>query len=134
MNIHKEMVDMISDKKGLDLLIGAVAGTVLGAITALLLAPKSGRELRADISDGVNNLSEKTQQAAETVSLKSKQLVETLSEKTQTAAQSVSRCTTDLTEKAKETVLTWKKGKDSNTAAADEVPVAATVIDDQDVV
>lgn len=31
------------------LLIGFLAGGTIGAITALLLAPKSGRELRADI-------------------------------------------------------------------------------------
>jgi gas vesicle protein len=121
---------MISDKKGLDLVIGAVVGTVLGAVTALLLAPKSGRELRADIVDGVQSISEKTQKAAETAIEKSKQ---TISEKTKQAAQIVSSRTSEWTEKAKETALTWKIGKQPESSNADDVPVAATVIDEKDV-
>lgn len=127
---------MISDKKGLDVWIGAAAGTILGAVAALLLAPKSGKELRKDIADGVHNLSEKTQQATETVSVKSKQLADTLTEKTQQAAQVVGRHTSEWTEKAKVAALTWKKAKDaktSETSATDEEPVAATVIDERDV-
>jgi gas vesicle protein len=123
---------MISDKKGMDLLIGAAAGTILGAVAALLLAPKSGRELRADIADGVHNLSEKTQQAAETVSTKSKQLAGTLSEKTQQAAQVVSRQTSEWTEKAKETALTWKKTKDSKACSVEKTPAEAAAIDELD--
>ncbi|TDF95794.1 YtxH domain-containing protein [Paenibacillus piri] len=119
---------MAAEKKGKDLLIGAVIGTVLGAVTALLLAPKSGRELRADISEGVQNVTEKTQQVAGTVADKSKQIAGTISEKTQQAVQSLGRQTSEWTEKAKGTAQYWKTGKSANTATL-EAPVAATVVD-----
>lgn len=37
------------------------AGVLVGAGLGLLLAPKSGRELRSDITEGVNTLSDRTQ-------------------------------------------------------------------------
>lgn len=41
---------MKKDTKGL--LWGALVGTVVGSVTALLFAPKPGKELRKDIADG----------------------------------------------------------------------------------
>lgn len=116
---------MALEKKGKDLLIGAVVGTVLGAVTALLFAPKSGRELRADIADGVQTVAEKTTQVAGTVADKSKQLAGAISEKTQHTAQVIGKHTSEWADKAKETARSWKNGR----AAADlteEAPVAAT--------
>lgn len=43
---------------------GIVAGSVLGSVTALLLAPKSGKELRKDISDGTSAAIGKAQDLA----------------------------------------------------------------------
>lgn len=123
---------MAADKKGKDLLVGAVVGTLLGAVTALLLAPKSGRELRADISQGVHNVSEKTQQVAGTVTDKSKQIAGTISDKTQQAVQTISRQTSEWADKAKETARTWKQGKAEIVEPALEAPVAATVVEQED--
>lgn len=39
---------------------GALTGVVTGAVTALLLAPKSGKELRKDISDTAHKVGDKT--------------------------------------------------------------------------
>ncbi|WP_372631763.1 YtxH domain-containing protein [Cohnella sp.] len=39
---------------------GALTGAVTGAVAALLLAPKSGRELRGDIADTAHKVGEKT--------------------------------------------------------------------------
>jgi len=69
---------MTSPKRGKDLLIGAVVGSVLGAATALLLAPKSGRELRSDIAEQAHTISEKTQQAAAAVSQKTQEIAKTV--------------------------------------------------------
>ena len=33
-------------------ILGAIIGSAVGAITALIFAPKSGRELRQDINEG----------------------------------------------------------------------------------
>lgn len=45
-------------------LLGALAGGLLGSITALLFAPKSGRELREDIASGAQKVGESTRSAA----------------------------------------------------------------------
>ncbi|MFD0870099.1 Gas vesicle protein [Chlamydia abortus] len=55
---------MSNKMNGKDFLVGAMVGSVIGAVTALLLAPKSGRELRKDIADQAQQLSDKTQKIA----------------------------------------------------------------------
>jgi gas vesicle protein len=62
--------------------LGTVLGTVAGAVTALLLAPKTGRELRGNLSFQVENLAEKTQKIANDVSERSQVLAKTLTEQT----------------------------------------------------
>ncbi|UQZ36040.1 YtxH domain-containing protein [Paenibacillus sp. PK3_47] len=46
------------------LLWGILAGSVAGSVTALLLAPKPGKELRKDIADGTTNAIDKVQEIA----------------------------------------------------------------------
>lgn len=46
---------------------GAIAGGVIGSVTALLFAPKAGRELRKDIADGTQVVSEHTVRIASQV-------------------------------------------------------------------
>ncbi|NQX68223.1 YtxH domain-containing protein [Paenibacillus alba] len=101
---------MSNEKKGKDLLIGAVVGGLLGAATALLFAPKSGRELRSDIAGQAQAVSDKTVQIASTVS-----------QKTQGVAKSVSLATTEIVGKAKDaasgvvdTVRSWKEAKNED--------------------
>lgn len=59
---------------GKSFLLGAVIGAVAGSVTALLLAPKPGKELRQDIADGARTVAEKTQAAAEKVGEQSSEL------------------------------------------------------------
>ncbi|WP_068786468.1 YtxH domain-containing protein [Paenibacillus phocaensis] len=54
---------------------GAAIGTVAGAVTALLFAPKAGKELRKDIADGARQVGEKTQEVAGKVSEQSTVIV-----------------------------------------------------------
>jgi gas vesicle protein len=49
-------------QKQSDLITGALLGGILGGVAGLLLAPKSGKELREDIMDGYDNLNEKTRE------------------------------------------------------------------------
>ena len=51
---------MADDRNGMakGLLLGFLAGSVVGAITALLYAPKSGKELRSDIRRKANEVAE----------------------------------------------------------------------------
>ncbi len=82
-----------NNMNGKDFLLGAVVGGLLGAVTALLLAPKSGKELRTDIAEGYHNVSEKTQEIAGTVGQKSQEIAKVVGEQT-----------SEWTGKAKETV------------------------------
>ncbi|MCC3373909.1 YtxH domain-containing protein [Cohnella sp. REN36] len=59
---------------------GALTGAVAGAVTALLFAPKSGKELRKDISDTAQRVGEKTADLGRSAG---------------TAAQSIARKTTN---------------------------------------
>jgi gas vesicle protein len=131
MNNHEGDDSLASDGKNKDLLVGAIVGTVIGAVTALLFAPKSGRELRKDIVDGVHQVSEKTQHTAESIADKTKQLAETLSERTQQAAKAVNRQKTEWVEKAKETAGTWRSNKSLSTEEAEPSLTAAAGIQEE---
>jgi gas vesicle protein len=120
-----------NNMNGKDFLLGAVVGGIIGAITALLVAPKPGEELRADIKDTVNTVSTKTQEIANQVSDRSQSIAKNVSERSQVIAKNVGIHTTDLVDKAKElagTLVTevkgWKEArneqKPANTTTSDE--------------
>lgn len=101
-----------NNMNGKDFLLGAVVGGVIGAITALLLAPKPGEELRADIKDTVNTVTAKTQEIAGQVS-----------DRSQIIAKNVGIHTSEIVDKAKElagTVVTevkgWKEARNEQNA------------------
>jgi gas vesicle protein len=86
---------MSNKMDGKDFIMGAVVGGLLGAMAALLLAPKSGRELRQDITEQYGTISEKTQQIASTVG-----------ETTANIAKTATTQTTEWVDKAKEVAST----------------------------
>ncbi|MCL6604369.1 MAG: YtxH domain-containing protein [Paenibacillus sp.] len=53
---------------------GVVVGSIVGSVTALLLAPKAGKELRKDIADSATTTLEKAQEIAAQASDKSVEL------------------------------------------------------------
>jgi len=116
----------MSDKmNGKDFFIGAVVGGVLGAMTALLFAPKKGSELRSDISDQYGKISEKTVELANTVGTKTSEV-----------AKTVSAQTGELVEKAKvaavsvaDEVKAWKENRKETAPAleGDIVEIEAEV-------
>lgn len=59
-----------NNMNGKDFLLGAVVGAAVGAISALLLAPKAGKELRGDLATQYSTVSEKTQEIAGVVKSK----------------------------------------------------------------
>ncbi|SFE37712.1 Gas vesicle protein [Paenibacillus algorifonticola] len=109
---------MVKQKQTKVFLLGALAGTVAGTVTALLLAPKAGKELRQDIAGGVHDLSEKTVRA-----------VEQASEKTTWAAKQLGDKAVHIADRAKDgaealisSARTWRKGEPQfTTEAAGEV-------------
>jgi gas vesicle protein len=50
--------------RAINFLIGAIVGGVVGAVLALLFTPKSGAELRQDISDYTGQVQTEIKQAA----------------------------------------------------------------------
>lgn len=68
--------------KAKDFVLGAVVGGIVGAATALLLAPKSGRELRNELNSQVESLKGKTDQLRLTVTQKGNELAAATKEKT----------------------------------------------------
>ena len=63
---------MKNNKK--NVLWGVVVGSVVGSVAALLFAPKAGKELRKDISDGTATTLEKAQEIASQAGDKSVEL------------------------------------------------------------
>lgn len=59
---------------GKHFLIGAAVGAAIGTVTALLFAPKPGKELREDLAAQVQQVSEKTQEIAGTVKTRGQEL------------------------------------------------------------
>lgn len=107
----------MADKKNVkSFLWGTLAGAVTGAIAALLLAPKSGRELRSDISETAQQALEKTTD---------------LSRQAGSAVQSIARKTSSFAVDAKQAagrlvtdIRTRKSGGDlegSEVAASEEI-------------
>ena len=78
------------DNRSGSFLVGALVGTIAGAVGALLLAPKSGRELRKDIAEGAQQVSDKTVHTAHVIG-----------EQTSKIAEQVSDQTSQLVDKAK---------------------------------
>jgi len=78
-------------------LLGALIGGVVGAAAALLLAPKSGKELRITLSNQAGSIMDKTGQFRENVMNKSNEFVS----KTSSLSQGVVKQSTGLLNKVK---------------------------------
>jgi gas vesicle protein len=79
-----------------------LAAAAAGAITALLLAPKKGSELREDIRGRAMDMQTKAQKKAEIARNKMNRSVDTAKNKAQDAADNVKATVNDAADKAKE--------------------------------
>ena len=84
-----------------DFLIGTLVGGIVGALTALFLAPKSGKELRGDFNDQAYLLREKTDHLRETAIEKSSEITSTVKDKTSALSKKVSEQSQGLVNKVK---------------------------------
>ena len=97
-----------------DFVIGAIAGAVAGAAAALLLTPRSGKEIRSTFNEQTISLLEKTDQVKNRAMKKSTELASVAKEKAGSIAQTVSQQSSDLLQKVKE------KGTDASPSEAEE--------------
>ena len=99
---QKEIVrEEKSDINTKDFMIGALIGGMLGGAVALLLAPKSGKELRSDINGGAKYISDKTQEIKQTAIEKGTELAEVAKTKTNTLSEKVSKQSATILENVK---------------------------------
>ncbi len=97
-----------------DFLIGAAVGTVIGGITALLMAPKKGEEFRKDIMDAYDDISEKTQGFAEDVSNRGRAFAENFGSQVSEFAEEAHETIKDGVNKCMSCEEDLKKGKFKN--------------------
>lgn len=97
-------------------LLGAFVGGVVGAVTALLLAPKSGKEMRSDLNEQATVLKERSLQLKDTAvergsewiavaKEKSSELAKTVNEQSQQVASKVKDMTGQLRTSSEESPL-----------------------------
>ncbi|WP_071393809.1 YtxH domain-containing protein [Bacillus tuaregi] len=84
-----------------DFIIGSLIGAAVGSLTALLLAPKSGREIRDDLNHQAYRLREKTDHIRESVTIKGTELTSSVKDKTSAISKKVSEQSVDLVKKVK---------------------------------
>lgn len=95
-------------KSSKDFVVGAIIGSIVGAATALFMAPKPGKELRNDLNVQAKSLTEKTEKLRQTAMEKGSDLMEkgsglaeTAMEKTKPVADIVTTKSTDILNKVK---------------------------------
>jgi len=87
-------------------LLGALIGGAVGAITALLFAPKSGRELRRDIVDNSTELYDKATDFVNTTVTEGKQKAQSIIDAAKRQADCILNATSDYYEDAKTKITT----------------------------
>jgi gas vesicle protein len=84
-----------------DFLIGSLIGGIVGAATALFLAPKSGKELRDDLNTHAGTLKEKSSQWRETAMERGNDLAAAAKEKTSGITKTVQEQSNNIVSKVK---------------------------------
>ncbi|WP_246938840.1 YtxH domain-containing protein [Bacillus pinisoli] len=92
---------VVKEMKGNTFFLGVLVGGVIGGMTMLLSAPKSGVQLRASIKENSQELSEKLYD----LKSEAKQFLQLLEKSTREGTEVVR----DFTEDVQETISSWKK-------------------------
>ncbi|MBD2846007.1 YtxH domain-containing protein [Paenibacillus sp. IB182496] len=114
-------------KKGSSFLIGVVAGAIAGTVSALLLAPKSGKELRKDVATGARQVGETTGKFAERAKDTTTRIASRVGEQSTRIADKTKETTKQLVDDVKG----WRERRqgmvtlsgDSTVSEAEETPI-----------
>ncbi|MDN4072574.1 MULTISPECIES: YtxH domain-containing protein [Fictibacillus] len=99
-----------------DFIIGALVGGIVGAASALLMAPKSGKELRSDINEQAGTIKDKGSEWSAMAKDKSSNIARTVSEQSNQVAGKVKELTTSI----RRDLDNWRnKGKEVADESAD---------------
>jgi gas vesicle protein len=85
-----------------DFVTGAIVGGLAGALAALLLAPKSGKELRGNLNEQTSTLRGKTDKLRETAMTKGSELASVAKDKAAVLKETVSQQSSTLVNKVKD--------------------------------
>ncbi|NEU29973.1 YtxH domain-containing protein [bacterium LRH843] len=118
----------MSDMNTKDFLIGSLIGGIVGASAALLLAPKSGKELRDNISEQAQVARDKTTQITTNAYDKGNEWASIAKEKSTLIAKAVSDQSSQIVEKVKE--VTAKSKAEAEAEAENNKEEAITVMED----
>ncbi|MDE1549705.1 YtxH domain-containing protein [Jeotgalibaca caeni] len=109
--------------------LGAIIGGAAAAITALLFAPKSGRELRKDIADEFDNLMDTAYDYRDIAMEKGNELVEVAKEATDDIKVSLKDTThnlkSQLSESSSKITDDFKKAKEEVNRSVEDIKVKA---------
>lgn len=84
-----------------DFMIGALIGGLVGGLAALLLAPKSGREMRSTLNEQTSSLMDKTEKLKDTAVSKGTELASAAKDKASSLSQTVTEQSSGLLNKVK---------------------------------
>lgn len=90
------------NKSSKSFIMGAIVGGIVGAVTALLLAPKSGKEMREDINEQAAALKERSLQLKDTAVEKGSEWISIAKEKSSEIAKTVNKQSQQVVEKVKD--------------------------------
>lgn len=79
----------MSKNNGSTFILGAIVGGIVGAATALVLAPKTGQELRQQLNEQASFVKEKTNSLSKTLTEQSNQLFTKAKESKEPAIEEV---------------------------------------------
>lgn len=92
---------MAKKNNGRDFLVGSLVGGLVGAATALFLAPKSGKEIRDNLGQQANVMKDRTGQLTNTALEKSSDLAAMAKDKTSSLSQVVTEQSSQIMDKVR---------------------------------
>lgn len=104
-----------------DFLLGALIGGLVGAASALLLAPKTGKELREDLNSQAVTAKIKTSGLTQTALEKGSQYASLAKEKSSTIAKTVSEQSTHLVDRVRELTESVRRDVEEISQSADDL-------------
>ncbi|MBM7692925.1 gas vesicle protein [Peribacillus deserti] len=113
--LHQEYRENRENINTKDFLIGTLIGGIVGAATALFMAPKSGKELRGDLNTQTTNLLDKTEKIRQTAMEKGTQIAGVAKDRTNTITETVTSTSQNLMNKVK-----TMTGKDKGTGTEED--------------
>lgn len=103
---------MMGKNNNKDFIVGSVVGGLIGAATALFLAPKSGKEIRDDLGQQASMVKERTGKFTSQALEKSTGLANTAKEKTISLSQAVSEQSSQIMNKVRDLTNTSNEQRD----------------------